>query len=467
MLGLVSVHDLDFGMPILRKSNKIHKRIMMTSFHSTLFIFVLIGICAFFSISEISLAAARKLKLEQLLSLGDTRASLVLGLQCNPGHFFTAVQIGINSVAILAGVIGDKAFEQEFTHFFIRITNTETALTLGAIASFLSVTSLFILLADLIPKRIGMVMPEQIAIRVVKPMRWCVTAFMPLIWVFNGLANLVFFILHLPAARSDEVTIEDIVALASAGAQAGVLAKGEHQLFENMLELEALTAPSIMTARENIIWLDRQDNLDIIKTKITATPHAKYPVCLGSVDRVIGYVDSKDILSHMLNGQEFLPRTDGLIRNALILPDTLTLTNILEHFKSTREDFALIVNEYALIIGLITLNDVTGTLMGDMVSPQIEEQIIQRDSNSWLVDGITTVGDVMRVLGIESFPDDDYYETIAGFMMYVLRKVPRRTDFIIHGGFKFEVVDIDNYKIDQLLVTRVQNEENEQDGTQS
>ena len=427
----------------------------MNSFQSTLLLCSLIAISAFFSISEISLAAARKLKLEQLLGNGDLRAGLVMDLQAHPGHFFTAVQIGINSVAILAGAIGDQAFELPFSKLFLPFTSADTASMLGAVTSFLLVTSLFILVADLIPKRIGMVVPEQIALVVVKPIRFCIGALKPFIWVFNGLANLVFFLLHLPAARSDAVTIEDIVALASAGAQAGVLAKGEHQLFENMLELEALTAPSTMTARENIVWLDRQDNLESIKAKIIANPHAKYPVCIGSVDRVVGYVDSKDILSHILNGEDFLPRTDNLLRNALILPDSLTLANILEHFKSTREDFALIINEYALIIGLITLNDVTATLMGDMVSPQVEEQIVQRDADSWLVDGVTTVGDVMRVLGIESFPDDDYYETIAGFMMYILRKVPRRTDFIIHGGFKFEVVDIDNYKIDQLLVTRV------------
>jgi CBS domain containing-hemolysin-like protein len=431
----------------------------MTSSQSILFLFVLIIISAFFSVSEISLAAARKLKLEQLLSAGDMRANLVLALQRNPGRFFTAVQIGINTVAIMAGVIGDRVFESYFSDWFIQLTDKETALMLGSAASFISVTGLFILFADLIPKRIGMVMPEQIALRVVTPIRFCLLLLMPLIWVFNGLANWVFFLLHLPAARTDEVTIEDIVALAHAGAEAGVLAKGEHELFENMLELEELTAPSTMTARENIVWLDRQDHLDVIKAKITATPHAKYPVCIGSVDRVIGYVDSKDILSHILNGEEFLPRTDSLIRNILILPDTLTLANILEHFKSSREDFALIINEYALIIGLITLNDVTGTLMGDMVHPQIEEQIVQRDDHSWLVDGVTTIGDVSRVLGIESFPDDEYYETIAGFMMYVLRKVPRRTDFILHGGFKFEAVDIDNYKIDQLLVTRIKNGE--------
>lgn len=427
----------------------------MTTGQSMLMIGLLISISAFFSISEISLASARRLKLEQLLSHGDKRARLVFDLQEHPGQFFTAVQIGINAVAILAGVVGDKAFEPLFRDLFIHMMDQHSAVDFATLASFVSVTSLFILIADLIPKRIGMVVPEQIAVRVVIPIRFCVFLLKPFVWIFNGLSNLFFTLFRLPAARVDDVTIEDIVALASAGAEAGVIGHGEHQLFENMLELEDLTAPSTMTVRENIVWLDRQESIDSIKAKIIDFPHAKYPVCIGSIDRVIGYVDSKDILSHILNGEDFSPKIDSLLRKVLILPETLSLADILEQFKSNREDFALIVNEYALTIGLITLNDVTGTIMGDMVSPQIEEQIIQRDENSWLVDGITTIGDVMRVLDIESFPDDDYYETIAGFMMYVLRKVPRRTDSIVHGGYKFEVVDIDNYKIDQLLVTKI------------
>ena len=427
----------------------------MGLFQITLFIVILIVIGAFFSISEISLAAARKFKLEQLSNEGDLRASLVLGLQDHPGIFFTAIQIGLNTVAILAGVIGEAAIADPITNFFLKFTNLPSAKIIGVLLSFFLVTSLFILFADLIPKRIGMVLPEYIAIHVVKPIKCCVQLLRPFIWIFNGLANVFFALFRLPAARVDDVTLEDIVSLASAGAQAGVLAKAEHQVIENLLELEMRTAPSTMTARENIVWIDREDSPESIKAKITTNPHSKYPVCIGSIDRVIGYVDSKDILSQILNGKEYLPKTDSLLRNIQILPDTLTLSDILANFKSSSEDFALILNEYSLVVGLITLNDVTGTLMGDMVSPQFEEQIIQRDENSWLVDGITTIGDVMQVLKIDSFPDDENYETIAGFMMYTLRKVPKRTDFTIHEGYKFEVVDIDNFKIDQLLVTRL------------
>lgn len=427
----------------------------MNLLSSTLLIALLIAISAFLSISEISLAASRKLKLEQMRDEGDTRAGLVLGLQAQPGHFFTAVQIGINAVAILAGVLGESVYSRTFTTFSRQYVEAETAQNLGSIASFVFVTAMFILVADLIPKRIGMAASEAVAVRIVKPILICVTCLRPLVWFFNGLANLVIDRLGLPAARLNDITTDDILALANAGALAGVVAKQEHQLIENVFELEERTAPSSMTARENIVWIDRLESDELIKNKILAHPHAKFPVCMGNIDQVIGYVDSQDILSNVLRGESISLRGDGLLRNALILPESLTLAEIMAHFKAAREDFALIINEYALVVGLITMNDITGMLMGDQYIAPDEEQIVQRDANSWLVDGITAIGDLERVLQIDEFPDDDQYETIAGFMMYVLRKVPKRTDCVIHAGFKFEVVDIDHYKIDQLLVTRL------------
>lgn len=431
----------------------------MGLFENTLLIVALIAASAFFSISEISLAAARKLKLEQMHEDGDWRAARVLELQGQPGHFFTTVQIGLNAVAILAGILGEGAYAPVFSEFLLRLTSAETANMLGSVGSFLLVTASFVLIADLLPKRIAIVTPESIAVRVVGPMMLCIKLLKPFIWLFNGIASWVMTLLKLPASRPEDVTPEDIIAMANAGALTGVVARQERQLIENVFELEMRTAPSTMTARESIVWFDRQESEESIKAKIGAHPHAKYPVCTGSIDQVIGYVDSKDMLTRVLGGQPLALRGDGLLRNVLVLPETLTLAEVIEQFKTTREDFALIINEYALIVGLITLNDVTSTLMGNAIIAPGEEQIVQRDADSWLVDGITAIGDIERALAIEGFPDDEHYETIAGFMMYVLRKVPRRTDSVTHAGFKFEVVDIDHHRIDQLLVTRVGGQE--------
>jgi CBS domain containing-hemolysin-like protein len=423
---------------------------------NTLIILLLIVISAFCSTSEIALAAARKLKLAQLAASGDPRAATVLALQSQPGHFFTTIQIGLNAVAILAGVLGEGAYSPIFTNALLpHVGNAASAATLGSVLSFALVTAAFVLLADLLPKRVAIVAPEAIALRIARPMALCIRLLSPLVWAFNGTANLIMSRFGLPETRPEDFTPADIVAMTQAGMNAGVVAEQEQQLIENVFELESRTAPSLMTARDSIVWLDSLEDEAVIRAKLRAHPHAKFPVCAGSIDAVVGYVDSKDILNRFLNGDALSLKGEGLLRNALVLPDTLTLAEILKQFKSAREDFALIINEYALIVGLITLNDVTATLVGETLDSSDEAQIIRRDDNSWLVDGLTPVGDLENLLDIPPFPDDDQFETIAGFLMYVLRKVPRPTESVDHGGFRFEVLDVDHHRIDQLLVTRL------------
>jgi len=422
---------------------------------SLLVILLLIVISSFFSLSEISLAAARKIKLKLLADEGNVNAQRVLKMQEHPGMFFTVVQIGLNAVAILGGIVGDAAFSPAFNSLFIRFFAPELAEKLSFICSFTIVTSLFILFADLTPKRVGMIAPEAVALRIINPMRFCLLVMRPLVWLFNGLANVFFRIFKLPMVRKDDITSDDIYAVVEAGALAGVLRKQEHELIENVFELESRTVPSSMTSRENIVWFDLHEDELSLKTKIAQHPHSKFLVCNGDIDHIVGYVDSKELLLRVLGNQSMTLSSGVQIRSALIVPDTLTLSEALESFKTAGEDFAVIMNEYALVVGIITLNDVMTTLMGDLVGQGQEEQIVARDENSWLVEGGTPIDDVMRVLDIDDFPQSGNYETIGGFMMYMLRKIPKRTDFVKFSGYKFEVVDIDSYRIDQLLVTRI------------
>ncbi|KAA8997720.1 HlyC/CorC family transporter [Affinibrenneria salicis] len=424
--------------------------------NSILLILFLIAVSAFFSMSEISLAASRKIKLKQMADEGNLNASLVLQLQETPGIFFTVIQIGVNAVAILAGIIGDAAFSPLFDAVLSRMFPDELVSKISFFCSFVLVTSLFILLGDLTPKRIGMIAPEAVAVRIINPMRFCLLVFRPLVWLFNGMANIIFRLLKLPMVRKDDITSDDIYAVVEAGALAGVLRKQEHELIENVFELESRTVPSSMTSRESVVYFELLESEEHIKEKIAQQPHSKFLVCDGSIDQVVGYVDSKDLLNRVLANQSLALNSGVQIRSALIVPDTLTLSEALESFKTAGEDFAVILNEYALVVGIITLNDVMTTLMGDLVGQGLEEQIVARDENSWLVEGGTPIDDVMRVLDIDEFPHSDNYETIGGFMMYMLRKIPKRTDFVRFSGYKFEVVDIDSYKIDQLLVTRIE-----------
>nr|WP_024965875.1 hemolysin family protein [Pantoea sp. IMH] len=422
---------------------------------SLLVILLLIAISSFFSLSEISLAAARKIKLKLLADEGNINAQRVMKMQETPGMFFTVVQIGLNAVAILGGVVGDAAFSPAFRTLFERFTGPELAEQLSFICSFTVVTSLFILFADLFPKRLGMIAPEVIALKIINPMRLCLFIFRPLVWFFNGGANIIFRLFKIPLVRKDDITSDDIYAVVEAGALAGVLRKQEHELIENVFELESRTVPSSMTSRENVVWFNLNEDESSLKEKIANHPHSKFLVCNDDIDHIVGYVDSKELLLRVLGNQSMALNSGVQIRAALIVPDTLTLSEALESFKTAGEDFAVIMNEYALVVGIITLNDVMTTLMGDLVGQGMEEQIVARDENSWLVEGGTPIDDVMRVLDIDEFPQSGNYETIGGFMMYMLRKIPKRTDFVKFHGYKFEVVDIDSYRIDQLLVTRI------------
>lgn len=427
----------------------------MTTLEYLLVMFLLVAASSFFSISEIALAASRKMRLRMLATEGDVRAEKVLQLQEHPGNFFTVVQIGLNAVAILGGILGESAFTPYFSSLLALISSEPWVQPAAFTLSVFFVTSLFILFADLMPKRLAMIAPEQIALRIVSPMLLLILVLRPFVWLFNGLANLFFSLFKVPTMRKDDITPDDIMAMMDAGAQAGVLQEHEHQLLENVFDMESRTVTSAMTARESLIFFTKDESQDNIKAKIAEHPHAKFLVCDKVLDQVVGYVDTRDILMQVLHDQPISLSKEGIVRAPLIIPDTLSLYEVLEHFKSAGIDFAIILNEYALVVGIITLKDVMSIVMGELVSSE-EDQIVARDNNSWLVEGLTPLADVMRVLGIDSFPDAENYETIAGFMMYSLRKIPKRTDFVLHGGYKFEVVDIDSYKIDQLLVTRIE-----------
>ena len=358
-------------------------------------------------------------------------------------------------MAILGGIVGESALRPYFIDLISPFYQGKMLDNIGFIMSFLLVTLLFILFADLIPKRIGMINPERVALAVIEPVLLSIKVFKPLAWIINGLANLIFRIFKINMVREENITFDDVSAVVDAGAQAGVLLKQEHHFIENVFELEERNVPSSMTTREDVVYFTLGESEQSIRQKIANYPYSKFLVCKDHIDEVIGYVDTKDILVKLLSNQSQILLNETTIRNVLIIPDTLTLSELLDRFRSSKEKFAVVMNEYALIVGVITLSDIMMTVMGDWVAPiEDEQQIIQRDEFSWLIEGTTPIENVKHALGIEDFPDWDNYETLAGFMMYKLRKIPRPADFVEYQGYKFEVVDIDHHKIDQLLVTR-------------
>lgn len=427
----------------------------MTLTQSLFLLALLVAAGAFFSFAEIAMAASRRLRLRQLAELGDTRAERVMRVQEQPGHYFTVIQIGVNAIGVLGGVVGEGMLSPYFTPIFALWVGPELAGTLGFLTAFLLVTSLFILGSDLVPKRVSMAVPEKAAVRIIAPMLFLMAVLKPMVWLYAKLTDMLMALLKLPHKRDESITSDDILALTEAGALSGALERREQQVIENVFELDTKTVPSSMTAREHIAYFLVDDPDDVIRARIAKEPYAAYPVCDKDIDHVVGYVEARDLFQSVLNGKAIRLREGDLIRKALVLPDRLTLAEVLDQFRQIGQDFAIVVNEYSLVVGIITLNDVMSTVMGGMMPDWDDDTIVRRDENSWLIDGNAAIQDVQRVLEIDDLLHEDEYETLAGFLMVMLRRVPRRTDSVTWGGYKFEVMDVDSYRIDQVLVTRI------------
>ena len=385
------------------------------------FIFLLIALSALVSSSELALASARKIKLQVMAKEGEVRALDVLNMQEHPGSFITVVQIALNAVAILAGVIGESAISP----YLERLFGHEA---LASVVSFIIITSVFVLFADLMPKRLAMSNSEPIAIKVVRPMIFLIFILKPIIWVFDGAANLIFNLLGISTVRQDEMTSEDIYAVMDAGAEAGVIKHQEHHLIENIFEMQERTVTSVMNPREHIVYFDTKVSTEQVVEVMIKQPHNKFLVCHDDdLEHIIGYVESRSFLALVLNQQEVSLTNKALLKPALFVPDTLSLFEVL----------------------------VMSIVMGELVTLE-DQPIVQRTDNSWLIDGMTPIEDVIRSLGIVNLPHSQNYETISGFMVYMLRKIPKKTDSIEYANYRFEILATNNLKINQLLVTKLE-----------
>lgn len=426
----------------------------MNLFVNVLEIACLLVAAAYFAMSEIALAGSRKLRLSRLAEKGDRRAKMVLNLKENPRSFFSVVQIGINAVAILGGIVGEAAFTGVFAAVLSPVLPAEMLQSVAFGCSFVLVTMLFVLFADLIPKLVAMSRPEPIALFMVRPMCFFITVFKPLVWLLSGISSCIMKAFGISAKTNEKITNEDIVATVDAAVAAGVIAPMEQSAITNVMDLESRLVPSAMTARDEIVFFKLGESYESITEKIKENPHDKFLVCDGSIDRIIGRVDSKELLKKYIGGQTFTLKDSGLVEPVLSVPDSLTLSETLDLFKAQKTDFAVVVNEYALTVGVITLKDILWIIMGEYVPASQDQQIVGRDDGSWLIDGATPVDDVEHALDIARMPEEETYETMAGFMMYMLRRVPKLTDRVNFAGYRFEVIDVEGARIDQVLVTR-------------
>jgi CBS domain containing-hemolysin-like protein len=427
---------------------------------------LLVGLNAFLALAELSIASAKRIRLTQLRAAGEVRADIVLQLKDNPNHFLGLVQIGLNVVGILAGVFGEAAFNARIAHML-----TEWGMAAGWLRDGLSltlavgaITSVFLLFGDLLPKRIAIQSPEKIACTLAPLVRALQVPFTPVLWLFGKLVNALLRFLNFRTDNTEAITTDDVYAMVEAGAKAGAVDRDEHHLIQNVLSLAEKSITAAMTPRQDIVSIDISDDEETIKTVLAEAPKARFVVTDGDIDHPIGYIDAADLLAKAINHEPLRLQRDTLkawgMKSLLMVPDSITVLDGLDQFRNAGEDIALVGNEYGVVVGLLTMNDVMAAIMGRIVEEVAREKSIikmsDRDSDgksAWLIDGRADIGDVKALFGWRELPQEENYQTVSGFLMSLLKKWPRKADAVVWRDVKFVVVDTEGSRIDQVMAT--------------
>lgn len=413
-------------------------------------IFILILLNAVLSMSEAALVASRKARLQQQASEGNKSSALALKLIEDPNIFLSAIQIGITLIGVLNGAVGGATISESLAVALSKVPyigefSEEIALGIVVVV----ITILTIWLGELVPKRLGLNTPEKISQVVAGPMLFLSKVFSPFIKLMSGATNFVLQVIGVNPSSEPPVTEEEIHLLINQGKQAGVFQEAEQDMVEGVFKLGDSRVYSLMTPRTEIVWLDITDSIEVIRQKIADCPFSRFPVRQDSLETIVGIVKSRDLLVESLSEKEF--DLKSLLKPAFFIPETMFASRALELFKEKNTELLLVVDEFGGLQGLLTINDILEEIVGAM---EFEEpQATQRQDGSWLLDGMLEADEFKELFNFNSLPHEDEYETLSGFMMTQLGRVPLSSDSFEWNGYRFEVMDMDGRRVDKVLVT--------------
>jgi len=411
-----------------------------------------------FAMSELALAASRRARLNTMAESGDKGAQAALTLLANPNQFLSTVQVGITSIGVLNGIVGEAAFSPGVAASLRAWGMADNIAAISATGIVVTlITYITIIFGELVPKRIGQLHPEPVARLMARPMLWLATGAKPFVRVLSGSTAAVLKLLRIDTTAVHTMTEEEITASLEEGVDAGVIEQHEHQMVQNVFQLDDRPLTSLMVPRSDVEWLDATNtvaqSLKIAGASGRNGAHSWYPVCRGSLDDVVGKISIGRLL-------ELGPETPGTIEAyvtpASFVPETLSGLELLEQFRAKAGRFVLIVDEYGVVQGLLTPRDLLEAITGELQpGAQIDAWATQRDDGSWLLDGVMPVGELKVRLELDELPDEDRgrYNTVAGLLMSVSGHLPVVGERIECAGWLFEVVDLDGKRIDKVLAT--------------
>ncbi|HKC89302.1 MAG TPA: hemolysin family protein [Blastocatellia bacterium] len=423
-----------------------------------LFIILLLVANGIFAMSEMAIVSARRARLQHLAEI-DAGARAALELADAPDRFLSTIQIGITLIGILAGAFGGATISGQISAQLNRIPALAPySEAISLVIVVVAITYLSLVVGELVPKRLALNNPEQIASRVARPMQFLLRLSSPVVRVLSASSAFLLRLLRIKPPALPPVTEEEVKIMIDQGTQAGVFEEAEHDLVDNIFRLADQKVPQLMTPRPDIVWLDIDSPFEEIRRRIINSPYSRMPVCRGTPDNILGVVKARDLLAEILSGKPLDLR--ATLRQPLYVPETRTGLQLLELFKGSTTHIAMVIDEHGALEGLVTMNDVLEAIVGDLPAQpgQAESLAVRREDGSWLLDGRLPIADFKEIFSIDKLPreEEGAYHTLAGFIMTYLGRLPSASDHFVWNGLRIEVVDMDRRRVDKVLVSRVE-----------
>lgn len=421
---------------------------MSEFWNDALIIVLLIVLNGILALSEAAMLSVRKARLQQRINDGEKRARLALKLAENPNRFLSTIQIGITVIDVLIGAISGATVAELLSGIFAEVPALEPfSETAGLAVVVVTVSYLSIVLGELVPKRLALQNADGVASAIAGPMAFVAKLFTPFVWLLGRSTDLILRLFGVKNTTESPVTEEEFLVQLEQGRQAGVFEVAEQEMVEGVFSLSDQRVNALMTPRNEIVWLDVNDTLEQIRAKVSETPFSRFPVGEDSLDHVIGVVRAKELLlANLKNGKQLRE----LARPPLYIPETAFGSRALEMFRESQRELMFVVDEYGVVQGLITLADVLEEIVGEFEG---EPQATQRQDGSWLLDGMLPNDEFKEIFNLRRLPDEEEYETLGGFILMHMGRVPQAADAFEWGGLTFEVMDMDGNRVDKVMVT--------------
>jgi putative hemolysin len=418
---------------------------------------VLIVLNGVFAMSEIALVTSKRARLARLADNGDGAAAVAMKLHDDPTRFLSTVQIGITSISILNGIVGQSVLAEPLALWLQSVGVEPKASSIAATALVVLVITYFsIVIGELVPKRIGQFNPEGIARRVARPMNLLAILARPFVRLLSFSTNSILRLLGNQPSSQAGVIEEEIHALLQEGSESGVIEQQERDMVRNVLRLDDRPINSLMVPRADIVYLDTTLPLEENLRRVTESAHSRFPVCRGGFDDVLGIISAKHLLKQTLKGGQ--ADLTAHLMPVVYVPESLTGMDLLENFRASDAHMVLVIDEYGDINGLVTPQNVLEALAGEFKPPSLEEAwAVQREDGSWLLDGMIPIPELMDRLGLKNVPEENKgrFHTLSGLVMWLSGRLPQTGDVLTWGNWRLEVVDLDGKRIDKVLATPI------------